>query len=171
MLDTPVEVATFGGGPASTIVLGIVRFNPDIHVNECALAWVGDSRAYLLTAAVPETLLTHDDSWASQEVDAGRMSEAEALADPNAHAIVQWLGMSLSEMTINTKETAVPPGSTLLLCSDGLWNYLEEPTQMARLYTEVSRDADAVEICRRMVQYANDSGGADNVTVGLLRAG
>ena len=57
-----------------------------------------------------------------------------------------------------------------MLCSDGLWNYADEPAALARAFTDAGKDAaDAAGICRALVAFANAAGGSDNITVGVLR--
>src|SRR5207248_1912510 len=88
----------------------------------------GDSRAYWLArpdAAEPARLVTADHSWAAQMVAAGVLDEAAAMRDPRAHAITRWLGAGGS--TEAEVATLHPAGEgALLLCSDGLWNYLPD---------------------------------------------
>ena len=169
VLDTPIAERRHDG-PASTIVIAIARENPAIGALDVGIAWVGDSRAYFVAANVPEALLTRDDSWAIEQVESGRLSREEAMLSPHAHAISQWLGMALSDMVVHGKDVVLTRGMNLLLCSDGLWNYADEPSALARIFTEASKDApDAATICRALVGFANASGGADNVTVGVLR--
>jgi serine/threonine protein phosphatase PrpC len=157
-------------GPASTIVVAVARENATSGAIDVGLAWVGDSRAYLVAANVPETLLTRDDSWPIEQIESGKMSRAEAMSSPNAHAISQWLGMPIAEMVVHTKDVVVARGSSLLLCSDGLWNYADEPSELARAFTDAVKDApDAATICGALVSFANAAGGSDNITVGLLR--
>ena len=157
-------------GPASTIAIAIARDNPNGGVVDVGLAWVGDSRAYFVAANLPETLLTRDDSWPAEQIETGRMSRAEAMASPNAHAITQWLGMPIGEMVVHAKDVVLTRGVSLLVCSDGLWNYADEPLALARAFTDAAKEApDAATICRALVGFANAAGGADNITVGLLR--
>ncbi len=148
-------------GPASTIVVAV------LSGAALAVAWVGDSRAYLVQPGTPATLLTRDDSWCMEEVDAGRLTYEAAQRDANAHAITQWLGMPLANMAVHVRVTLLPSNTDLLLCSDGLWNYVDDPERLGLAYTEASKGADALVTCRRLVAFANAAGGRDNVTVAL----
>jgi serine/threonine protein phosphatase PrpC len=76
--------------------------------------------------------------------------------------------MPLNAMAVHTREMVLPPGATLLLCSDGLWNYADAPRRMGLAYTDASKDADAITTCRRLVAFANAAGGRDNVTVAVM---
>ncbi len=150
------------GGPATTIVLAVARGRV------AAVAWAGDSRAYVVTPGVPEEQVTRDDSWCRQVVDAGRMSYEAALLDPNAHAITQWLGMPAGDLEVHARTVPIPPAASLVLCSDGLWNYADGPGRLGRAYAQAATDGDNRETCRRLVAFANEAGGRDNVTVAIL---
>jgi serine/threonine protein phosphatase PrpC len=57
-------------------------------------------------------------------------------------------------------------GDALLLCSDGLWDALRDPTLMARI---IQSTPDLETVTRRLVQAANHNGGRDNIAVALMR--
>lgn len=150
--------------PETTVVLAVVRGG------EAGIAWVGDSRAYRLGGGV-ETLLTRDDSWAWDAVARGAMSRDAAARDPRAHAITQCLGMPLDEIEVHALSAALPAGAALLLCTDGLWNYHDEPGALGEAYADaLAGGRDAALVCRRLVAEANGMGGRDNITVAILAA-
>ncbi|MCO5969885.1 PP2C family protein-serine/threonine phosphatase [Actinoallomurus soli] len=127
------------------------------------VGWVGDSRAYWLAGQASRRLTT-DDSWAAEMVAHGVLTEAEARVHPNAHAIVAWLGADAGEIEPHVT-TFVPEGpGTLLLCSDGLWNYYPE----AAALTAVLPDADPLTAARHLVRLALEAGGRDNITVVVI---
>ncbi|MEV5710734.1 protein phosphatase 2C domain-containing protein [Actinoallomurus sp. NPDC052274] len=127
------------------------------------VGWVGDSRAYWLGGEASRQL-TADDSWAAEMVAHGALTEAEAQAHPNAHAIVAWLGADAGEVEQHVT-SFVPEGpGTLLLCSDGLWNYYPEAAGLAA----VLPDADPLTAARHLVRLALDAGGRDNITVVVI---
>jgi len=63
----------------------------------------------------------------------------------------------------------------LLVCSDGLWNYASEATELAALvHDAVATDPDRAQplpLAASLTQWANDQGGKDNITVALARLG
>jgi serine/threonine protein phosphatase PrpC len=169
VIATPIAERV-NDGPASTIVIALARENALSGAFDVGVAWVGDSRAYLIAANVPETFLTRDDSWATIKIESGELSREEAMRSPYAHAITQWLGMPRGDMVVHTKDAVLTRGVSLLVCSDGLWNYADEPSALARAFTDAAKDAaDAASICRALVAFANAAGGSDNITVGVLR--
>ena len=57
---------------------------------------------------------------------------------------------------------------TLLVCSDGFWNYAPDADAVAARVRSASADADAESVASALVQFALDSGGVDNVTVAVV---
>jgi serine/threonine protein phosphatase PrpC len=55
-----------------------------------------------------------------------------------------------------------------VLCSDGLWNYLADPADFADTVRTHLRDTDLITAARSLTAYANECGGADNITVALI---
>ena len=129
---------------------------------------VGDSRAYWLPDDGLAEQLTVDDSWASDQIKAGVPRE-RAEADPKAHAITKWLGVDSPpiEATV-TSTTATGPG-WLLACSDGLWNYCSDAAALRDLVER--QPAEPLARAEALVEWANQQGGRDNITVSLARIG
>ncbi|WP_221322135.1 PP2C family serine/threonine-protein phosphatase [Actinoplanes sp. L3-i22] len=151
--------------PACTIVAAAVR-GP--HVG---FGWVGDSRAYWVTAAGPAEQLTEDDSWARHVIAMGADPRV-AMNDPKAHAITAWLGADAGPILPHIGAfTARTPGH-LVLCSDGLWNYLTDPADFGDAVRSALKLATGprplLEAARALVTYANSAGGADNITVAIV---
>src|SRR5690606_325189 len=70
--------------------------------------------------------LTEDDSWAAFMVAQGSLTEREAERHPNAHVITAWLGADAGEVDPHVATFRPTGPGTLLVCSDGLWNYFPE---------------------------------------------
>lgn len=152
--------------PACTIVAACVR-GTDI-----AYSWIGDSRAYWLPADGPAEQLTVDDSWATHAIAMGA-DPAAAMAGPQAHAITAWLGADSPETEPHTGRYAANTAGHLVLCSDGLWNYLTDPAEFADTVREhlAASGGNPLDAARTLTAYANARGGADNITVTLVPAG
>jgi serine/threonine protein phosphatase PrpC len=138
------------------------------------LCWLGDSRAYWLGQPMSESgLLTQDDSVAGGMVAAGLADEAAAMASPHAHVLTRWLGGDAADLADDPDRAAhvkqyTPPGAgALLVCSDGLWNYLSEAAELATLALPKAL-TDPLGAAAGMVKFAIDAGGADNITVVLI---
>ncbi len=149
--------------PATTIVAAV------LDAAGATLGWLGDSRAYRL--GIQSALLTRDHSWWVDAVERG-MSEAEANRDPRAHALLHCLGATDFARASPCPEPAIrviPAGAGwLMLCSDGLWNYAPAA---ATLTHEAGGDlaGDGAALCARLVAFARDAGGHDNITVAAVR--
>jgi serine/threonine protein phosphatase PrpC len=131
---------------------------------------VGDSRAYWLPEPpeLPQQL-TVDDSVAQELMTAGASADSEVVLR-GAHTITRWLGADAepipwSESSVRTI-TAVGPGS-LLLCSDGLWNYLPDAADIAGFCS----GTDPESAVRALTEHALGAGGQDNITVVLIPIG
>ena len=141
---------------------------------EVTLCWLGDSRAYWLGQPASESrLLTRDDSVAGGMVAAGLVDEAAAMASPHAHVLTRWLGGEAADLADDPErsphvERYTPPGAgALLICSDGLWNYMAESADLAGLALPKAL-TDPLAAAADMVEFAVDAGGADNITVVLI---
>ncbi|MGH3810465.1 MAG: protein phosphatase 2C domain-containing protein [Pseudonocardiaceae bacterium] len=163
--------------PSCTLVSALVdRTAPEITV-----AWVGDSRAYWLAeagAAEPARRLTTDHSWAAEMVAAGRLDVPTAMADARAHAITHWLGAGGEpEPGVVTLR---PAGSgVLLLCSDGLWNYLPDAEELAAVtlpavtlpaipLPAITQGSGSLDAAAALTAVALARGGHDNITVVVI---
>ncbi|WP_441249894.1 protein phosphatase 2C domain-containing protein [Kitasatospora sp. McL0602] len=134
------------------------------------IGWVGDTRAYWIPddrAAAEPYRLTEDDSWAARVVAAGLMGEAEAYADPRAHAITGWLGADAEEIDPHTVSFTPHVPGVVLVCTDGLWNYAEAATDLAEVVRTDARTRP-LAAAQELVQFAVDAGGHDNITVAVL---
>lgn len=149
--------------PACTLVSSVIM------ENILTVGWVGDSRAYWIPddrGSVPARL-TEDDSWAAQMVAAGLMGEAEAYADPRAHAITGWLGADAYELEPHAVSFSPEEPGVIIVCTDGLWNYAEAARDMAAVVPAHAR-TERLSAARELVDFALRRGGHDNVTVAVL---
>jgi len=125
------------------------------------LAHVGDSRGYLLR---DENLrrITHDQSFVQMLVDQGHLTQAQAEHHPQKNVVLQVMGQE-TPVRAEVGSLAVRSGDRLLLCSDGLFNAIEDDEIAALLAGE-----NAV---RELIDAANAAGGPDNVTVVVALVG
>jgi PPM family protein phosphatase len=131
---------------------------------------VGDSRVYWLPEppGTPQQL-TVDDSLAQELITAGASPDSYAV-QRGAHTLTRWLGADseVEPWSQNAVQTITADGpGTLLLCSDGLWNYLPEAADIARF----TIGTDPTAAARALTQVALDGGGQDNITVAVIPIG
>jgi serine/threonine protein phosphatase PrpC len=139
---------------------------------------VGDSRAYWLPDAPTSApiQLGEDDSFAAEQMREG-MPRKEAETGAQAHAITRWLGVdSPADLTPHTAVQPLTEDGWLLLCSDGLWNYCSEPTDLRELVARTVAELGPhgrhpLTLAQRLVDFANAAGGVDNITVAAVRVG
>jgi serine/threonine protein phosphatase PrpC len=129
---------------------------------------VGDSRAYWLTRAGGGKTLSVDDSLAQENIAEGVPPEV-AFADPDAHTITRWIGGDADSVEPRLATFEVTEPGVLVLCTDGLWNYFEDPDRLHRILDGCGNAA--MEMASRLVDAALAAGGQDNVTVVVVPIG
>ncbi|MCB9734160.1 MAG: cyclic nucleotide-binding domain-containing protein [Deltaproteobacteria bacterium] len=126
------------------------------------VAHVGNARAYLWRRGALRCL-TVDHTLAMQEHRKGNLTAEEVGTSPFRKTLTQALGLS-THVSPDIAEVRLGGGDTLVLCSDGLHNAVDERAIAAAL-TQNPREDDAA---RALVAAANEAGGADNVSVVVL---
>ncbi len=125
-------------------------------------AHVGDCRLYLLRDR-RIVQLSKDHTVVGERVRMGVMSEARARTHPERSALLRSLGR---ELIVSVDRISIPlrRGDEIILCSDGLYNVLEDHDLM-----KLTREQPAESACRTLIEEANNRGTADNLTVAFFR--
>lgn len=146
-----------GIAPACTFVSAVVIGG---HIT---VGWIGDSRAYWLAApgGTPSQCLTTDDTWAGHAVRAGRETPQEAYGDGRGGPLWRWLGADADGEPAQVATLQTTGSGTVLLCSDGLWNYLWNSEELAALVREAGHPLSAATM---LTGVALEAGGRDNIT-------
>lgn len=126
------------------------------------IANVGDSRLYVVNHK-KITQITRDHSLVEEMIRMGEMDKADAKTHPDKNIITRAIGV-VPEVSIDFFEIGIEPGDTILMCSDGLTNMIEDE-DIKRI---VLGQRDIVEQAERLVETANQNGGSDNITVVLI---
>ena len=134
-----------------------------IDAQRLSIAHVGDSRAYLMRAGSLDQI-TADHSLVAEKVRVGILTPQEADASELQSVLTRAVGTKNS-VEVDTNEQILLVGDFVLLCSDGLTRMVTDPEIASTLLTSTS----AQEAADRLVDLANESGGADNVSVIVLR--
>jgi serine/threonine protein phosphatase PrpC len=134
-----------------------------IHDGQVWLGHVGDSRAYLLRGG-KLTQLSDDQTLHAQMIREGLMTEDESKTSEGGNVVLQALGTG-ADVVPAVWEKGVPllEGDTLVLCSDGLWNVVDDAA-----IAEIAARAAPQEACQNLVDAALEAGGYDNVAVGIF---
>ena len=112
--------------------------------------------------------LTVDDSLAQELITAGVPADSEEVL-AGEHTLTRWLGADADPTTWSESSvrTITAERGLLVMCTDGLWNYLPEADDIARLCV----GSDAAASARALVEYALHAGGHDNITVAVVPIG
>ena len=127
---------------------------------------VGDSRLYRFTPdgrIIQETL---DHSIVAEEVRAGRMTEEQAANHPSRNVISRALGAEPS-VEVDLKTIMIEPGTSFLLCSDGITRHISDDEMFAVLRT----DGQATSACARLKDLCYERGAEDNLTAVVVHVG
>ena len=89
-------------------------------------AHVGDSRCYLFRGGLP-LYRTQDDSYVEQLYQKGKITSEKRDEHPMRNVITQCIGFKANEPKVNVSQgIELEDGDTLLLCSDGFWEPLDD---------------------------------------------
>ncbi|MER7246588.1 protein phosphatase 2C domain-containing protein [Kribbella sp. NPDC000426] len=124
---------------------------------QLGLAHLGDSRAYRMRDGVLYQL-SHDHTFVQSLVDEGRISQEEAFTHPHRNLILRVLdGRPDSDPDLEILD--VRAGDRLMLCSDGLPDYVSDEVIAASM---ASGTPDSVVV--ELITHALEAGSNDNVT-------
>lgn len=123
---------------------------------------VGDSRAYLIDSDGIRCI-TRDHSVVEMMVQRGELKREEAKSYPGKNLITRAIG---TEKTVSVDVFRIPvqKGDNLLLCSDGLSNFLSDQ----ELLFEIVHGLNKADCCRRLLDIVMQRGAPDNVTAILI---
>jgi serine/threonine protein phosphatase PrpC len=152
-------------GMGTTLVVALAADPQSVKssTHQIWIASVGDSRAYLLTAA-GLSRVTDDQTWVN-EIGRQLLSDEALRSHPMRHVLTMAVGVS-QPLRVNTYSVELAPGSRLLLSSDGLHGVVAE-VELERHLREI---ADPGECCQALIAAARSAGGPDNITAIVVEA-
>ena len=126
------------------------------------VANVGDSRLYVADKQLRQ--VTRDHSLVQEMVRMGEITAEEARNHPDKNIITRALG---AEKTVDVDffDMRLEPGSTILMCSDGLSNMVED-SKMEEII--LNSDEDINWKGETLIREANNNGGNDNIAIVLV---
>lgn len=145
------EYCGMGTTAVLTVILNSVAY----------FAHVGDSRLYICRAGQLEQL-TNDHSVVQFMVENGQLTASEAKTHPRKNVITRAIGVD-EKLCVDLGECSVEQGDRLLLCTDGLTNYVDTEDILKEL-----TDEDFESIPERLIDLANNGGGGDNITAVVI---
>ncbi len=155
--NTVVQEAVPDGGTTLTVAL--------VMGHSAYIAHVGDSRVYWFNQGNLKQV-TKDHSLVQRLVELGQETAEGALTHPQRNVLYRAIGQGTA-MEVDIYVQHLPPGSSLLLCSDGLWG----PVKNEQLREIIGTSGTPQEACRRLIAAANRNGGEDNITAVMVSVG
>jgi CRP-like cAMP-binding protein len=113
-------------------------------------------------------VLTEDHSLMNELVRRGKLNREQIESSPYKqykNAVTRAVGV-YGSVEVDTFDFDILPGDRFLLCSDGMYAYVDEdelPKQLA--------DGEVKEVPKKLVELANTGGGHDNITAVVVRIG
>lgn len=141
-------------GMGTTIVIAVIK------CDEAVIAHVGDSRIYLVNDSLQQ--LTKDHSMVQTLVETGKITAEDAKVHPRKNIITRALGVE-PQVIIDNDFINLNKGDTLMLCTDGLTNFVGED-----IILKTFKENEISTVCDKLVDLANVGGGGDNITVVTL---
>ncbi|MGC6417541.1 MAG: Stp1/IreP family PP2C-type Ser/Thr phosphatase [Bradymonadia bacterium] len=135
-----------------------------MHEGRGYIAHVGDSRVYLVRRK-EVVQLTEDHSLINELIKQGKLRPGDkAKKRKYSNAITRAVGI-YEDVKVDTFDFELSVGDVILICSDGLSQYLKSVDELGRLVGSVSFEG----IAKTAVGMANQRGGSDNSTVVFIR--
>ena len=163
MLQKAVKLANFTvfvqaqqfvefNGMGTTLVAALVRGR------KVTIIHVGDSRAYAITRDGIRQV-TRDHSVVQMMLDRGELTPEQARTYPGKNLITRAIGTE-GIVKSDLAHLTLDKGESLLLCSDGLSNMMDEQ----EILFEVAHGVNKQYCCQRLLDIAKNRGAPDNVT-------
>lgn len=139
--------------------LGTTLITVSLRGQECVVGHIGDSRAYLLRGDQLQQL-TRDHTHVQRLVDSGQLSPERARAHPYRSMLLRSLDDQANGPNLDVFSVEIRDGDRLMLCSDGLSDYVDDDVIAERL-----AEGTPVDAAQRLVTTALHHFTRDNVTV------
>ncbi|NLF80761.1 MAG: Stp1/IreP family PP2C-type Ser/Thr phosphatase [Clostridia bacterium] len=130
-----------------------------IRGDHITIVHVGDSRAYLINDNGIRKL-TQDHSLVAQLLREGQITEEEARNHPHRNILLRSIGQE-PLVELDTVETDWQKGDYLLLCTDGLYNMVDEK----EMQVTTMRVAELRTVVEFLAEAAFKRGGFDNISL------
>lgn len=153
------RIVQYGKDHPESAGLGATIVAVLMQAGQLVLAWIGDSRVYLLENGILHQL-SHDHSLVARLVEIGQLTEEEALTHEHRNVLIRSLG-SKENVKVDTLSRPLKRGVRLLLCSDGLTSHVLDPA----IADIMSRHRTPHEAALELTVAANTAGGSDNTSV------
>ena len=143
-------------GMGTTVVAATI-VGDTLHVGN-----IGDSRLYVIRDRIEQ--ITQDHSLVETMVRTGELMPEDARFHPNKNIITRALGTN-EDVKADFFEVKLEKADTILLCSDGLSNMVED-REIERIVKETQ---DVEKASETLVDLANQNGGTDNIAIVMIQ--
>jgi len=158
---------------ANTLVYDLAEFDHSMigMGTTCVCAIVYDGRAYIVNVgdsrvyhAFGDSIqqITKDHSYINKLIEDGQITEEESKTHPKRNCLTRAVGAE-SLLTPDYYELELQDDSILMLCSDGLHSYGEDIN-----IAEIIINNPINKVCDKLIEYALENGGRDNITVAVI---
>ncbi len=137
----------------------IISEDESVHIGH-----VGDSRIYYVTDD-KIIQITEDHTLVEKLIKSGEITRAAAETHPKRNVIMRAVGTN-SELEVDFFSYPIKKPSRILICSDGLTGKVKDH-EIFEIINEGNEDIQ--KTVDSLVQIANDRGGADNISVILMK--
>ncbi len=155
-------------GMGTTLVAAIISRGMLYAVN------IGDSRLYIITRHEAKQI-TRDHSFVQFLIQTGQLTKEEAKNYPRKNVITRAIGVAskteVDFFNINLRKWG---SGYILLCTDGLTNYLDDDMLFSLMFRSSDKvastaEAELMKKADTLIEFANSQGGSDNITVLLAK--
>ena len=122
---------------------------------------MGDSRCYFINHELKQ--LTIDDTFVNELIKSGMINKDEAKNHPKRNVLMKAIGVS-DEIDAKIQIFPLTQGY-LLLCSDGLYNSVED----LQLFQIMSTNALLKDKLEALVKLALNQGASDNISIAAIQ--
>lgn len=127
------------------------------------VANIGDSRLYVIGDEIKQ--ITEDHSLVEEMVKNGELDRKDVRFHPNKNIITRALGANTIVIP-DYFEVTLKKEDTILICSDGLTNMLDDK-EIMKIVKEYPDDLEIS--AKTLVKRANENGGKDNISIVIVK--
>jgi serine/threonine protein phosphatase PrpC len=153
------------GTPQQNMHSTVVCLVLDLHEHSACWSHAGDSRLYWFRGGRLRER-TRDHSLVQGLIDAGMVTEADVRRHPQRSELRSALGVGAELLEVGSAQgrDQVEPGDVFLLCTDGLWEYVDDSVMEAALAGSQAAQDWLDRLTEAVRHGARDKASHDNFT-------
>jgi serine/threonine protein phosphatase PrpC len=159
IIDADIEIQNSSSKGQNTKGMGTTFIIMIIVNNMAYIGHIGDSRVYIISNRAINRITT-DHSFVEELLKSGTITKKQADNHPKRNLITRALG-HIEDEKADVYKVLLEKNDVLLMCTDGLTNKVTEE----EILKETLKNKIPYDICRNLVDKANERGGEDNITV------